>query len=366
MREVRVLEVITTPMRRDGLTLAPLRLAGRMARVRCDFAASFVADDGIRDAVEAAGGKLFVAPSRLRRPVRYVRFLARLIRENGYAIVHAHGNSCTLAIDLLAAKLGGARVRIAHSHNSACRYRLLHRLLRPLFDHLYTHAMACGTEAGRWLFPNRPFEIVRNPVDSRAFAFDPAARESVRAELGLGGEMAFGCVAGFVPAKNHAFLLDAFACALKRRPDCRLVLVGDGPLRAEIEAQAESLGIAGRVRFTGVRADVPRLLQGMDAMLLPSQFEGFPLVALEWQCAGLPAWLSSAVTRDCALTEGVRFLPLEPDRWADAIVQAKPIDRAAASAAGIRAVKEAGYDLEDAARSLEARYLELADGGTHM
>lgn len=101
-------------------------------------------------------------------------------------------------------------------------------------------------------------------------------------------------------------------------------------------------------------------------MLLPSQFEGFPLVALEWQCAGLPAWLSSAVTRDCALTEGVRFLPLEPDRWADAIVQAKPIDRAAASAAGIRAVKEAGYDLEDAARSLEARYLELADGGTHM
>ena len=64
MREVRVLEVITTPMRRDGLTLAPLRLAGRMARVRCDFAASFVADDGIRDAVEAAGGKLFVAPSR--------------------------------------------------------------------------------------------------------------------------------------------------------------------------------------------------------------------------------------------------------------------------------------------------------------
>ena len=187
MREVRVLEVITTTMGRDGLTLAPLRLASRMTRARCDFVASAVADEGVRAMVEATGGRLFLAPSRLRRPLRYVRFLARLIRENGYDAVHAHGNSCTLAVDLFAAKLGGARARIAHSHNSQCRYRLLHRLLRPAFDALYTCAMACSAEAGRWLFPKRPFEIVRNPVDARAFAFDPAARASAREELGLRG-----------------------------------------------------------------------------------------------------------------------------------------------------------------------------------
>ena len=360
MREVRVLEVITTPMGRDGLTLAPLRLASRMTRARCDFVASAVADEGVRAMVEAAGGRLFLAPSRLRRPLRYVRFLARLIRENGYDAVHAHGNSCTLAVDLFAAKLGGARARIAHSHNSQCRYRLLHRLLRPAFDALYTCAMACSTEAGRWLFPKRPFEIVRNPVDARAFAFDPAARASAREELGLGGEMAFGCVAGFAPAKNHLFLLEAFARA--RRPDARLVLVGDGALRAEAEARASALGIAGRVRFTGARADVARLLQGMDAMLLPSRFEGFPLVALEWQCAGLPAWLSDAVTRDCALTGQVRFLPLEADRWAEAIERARPADRARRSAEGVEAVERAGYGLEAASRALERRYLELADG----
>ena len=151
--------------------------------------------------------------------------------------------------------------------------------------------------------------------------------------------MAFGCVAGFAPAKNHLFLLEAFARA--RRPDARLVLVGDGALRAEAEARASALGIAGRVRFTGARADVARLLQGMDAMLLPSRFEGFPLVALEWQCAGLPAWLSDAVTRDCALTGQVRFLPLEADRWAEAIERARPADRARRSAEGVEAVERA-------------------------
>ena len=360
MREVRVLEIITTPMGRDGLTLAPLRLASRMTRARCDFVASAVADEGVRAMVSDAGGTLYAAPSRLRSPLRYVRFLARLIRENSYAIVHAHGNSCTLAIDLFAAWLGGARVRIAHSHNSQCRYRLLHRLLRPAFDALYTHAMACSGEAGRWLFRRRPFEVVRNPVDARAFAFDPAVRAGARAELGLDGEMTFGCVAGFVPAKNHRFLLEAFALALRERPDMRLILVGDGALRSEAEALAKSLGVAGSVRFTGARADVPRLLQAMDAMLLPSRFEGFPLVALEWQCAGLPVWLSDAVTRDCALTGEVRFLPLDAHRWAETIAQAQPIDRTAASAEGVCAVRRAGYDLADAARALEARYLELA------
>ena len=361
-QKLPVLELITTPMGFDGQTLFPLRITAPMDRVRADFLTYGGCDDRIRAQVEARGGQVFVAPSRLRHPIRYIRYVSGVIRQNGYRVVHAHGSSCTLAIDLLAAKLGGARVRIAHSHNSQCRFTLLHRLLRPLFMALYTRALACGDAAGHWLYGKRPFDVVRNAIDTRAYAYDPAARDSARAELNLGDSLTLGCVAGFTAIKNHAFLLDVFARLLKRRPDCTLVLVGDGDLRDELTQRAQALGVADRVRFTGVRTDVPRLLQAMDAMLLPSLFEGFPTVALEWQSAGLPVLMSDSVTRDCALTGLVQFLPLEPERWVQAVLDLPTADRAKSSREGVDALTRAGYDLQTASKWLETEYLRLAEG----
>ena len=361
-QKLPVLELITTPMGFDGQTLFPLRITAPMDRVRADFLTYGGCDDRIRAQVEARGGQVFVAPSRLRHPIRYIRYVSGVIRQNGYRVVHAHGSSCTLAIDLLAAMLGGARVRIAHSHNSQCRFTLLHRLLRPLFMALYTRALACGDAAGHWLYGKRPFDVVRNAIDTRAYAYDPAARDSARAELNLGDSLTLGCVAGFTAIKNHAFLLDVFARLLKRRPDCTLVLVGDGDLRDELTQRAQALGVADRVRFTGVRTDVPRLLQAMDAMLLPSLFEGFPTVALEWQSAGLPVLMSDSVTRDCALTGLVQFLPLEPERWVQAVLDLPTTDRAKSSREGVDALTRAGYDLQTASKWLEAEYLRLAEG----
>ena len=361
-QKLPVLELITTPMGFDGQTLFPLRITAPMDRVRADFLTYGGCDDRIRAQVEARGGQVFVAPSRLRHPIRYIRYVSGVIRQNGYRVVHAHGSSCTLAIDLLAAKLGGARVRIAHSHNSQCRFTLLHRLLRPLFMALYTRALACGDAAGHWLYGKRPFDVVRNAIDTRAYAYDPAARDSARAELNLGDSLTMGCVAGFTAIKNHAFLLDVFARLLKRRPDCTLVLVGDGDLRDELTQRAQALGVADRVRFTGVRTDVPRLLQAMDAMLLPSLFEGFPTVALEWQSAGLPVLMSDSVTRDCALTGLVQFLPLEPERWVQAVLDLPTADRAKSSREGVDALTRAGYDLQTASKWLETEYLRLAEG----
>jgi len=348
--ELKVLELINTPMDFNGQTLYPLRMAGRMTGVRADFLTYYVADERIRDMVAAQGATLHTAPPRLRNPVGYVRFVARIVRENGYGIVHAHGNSCTLALDLLGARLGGAKVRIAHSHNSRCGHPLLHRLLRPLFDRLYTHAMACGEEAGRWLFGGKPFAVSRNAIDTDAFAFDPEARARVREELGVHGATVLGCVGGLTELKNQSFLIGL----MPELPDCRLVLVGDGPKRAALEEQARELGVAERVIFTGLRTDVPRVLQAMDVMLLPSLFEGFPTVALEWQCAGLPVLMSESVTRDCAMTEGVIFLPPEPEKWIRAVPE--PVDRDDRSRKGRQAVARAGYDLADAAARLEADY----------
>ena len=355
--KMKILSLISTPMNFNGQTLFPLRIAKRMNRVHTDFLTYLVGDDRIRAEAEAMGSEIFVAPHRLKNPLGYIRYVSGLVRRQGYKIVHCHGNSCTLAMELWAAKSAGVPIRIAHSHNSQCTHAALHHLLKPLFSCLYTHAYACGEEAGRWLFGRKKFEIIRNAIDLRAYAFDPAVRASLREEYGCGDQTVVGCVANLTETKNQSFLIDAFAAAHDRNPDMLLMLVGDGPLRESLEHQAQEKGVADSVQFLGLRSDANRLIQMMDVMALPSLFEGFPTVALEWQCAGLPVLMSENITRDCAFTKLVRYLPLDADAWSDALMDLPALDRAAASRSGVAALSAAGFDLDSAAAELENEYL---------
>jgi glycosyltransferase involved in cell wall biosynthesis len=121
-----------------------------------------------------------------------------------------------------------------------------------------------------------------------------------------------GHVGSFRPPKNHAFLLQIAAEVLKMRPDVRFLLVGDGPLRPQIEARARELGIAGNVIFTGVCSDVPRvMLGGMDLFLFPSLWEGLPIVVVEAAASGLPVVASDIPgVREAAQTcTGVTLVP---------------------------------------------------------
>ena len=104
VKPVRVLELITVPADFNGLTRFPMRLMAKMdpSAVRADLLTYAVGDERIRGEIEAMGARLYVAPHRLKHPLRYMHFVASLVRENRYDIVHLHGNSCTLAIDLWA------------------------------------------------------------------------------------------------------------------------------------------------------------------------------------------------------------------------------------------------------------------------
>lgn len=356
----RVLEIITTPLAYDGQTGFPLRIVRQMDRstVRVDFLSFRLDNPRIQAEIQEMDSRLHLIPHRLRHPVRYLRQTAGLIRRERYGVVHVHGSSHTIALELLAAALGGAKVRIAHSHNTDCKYRLLHRLLTPFFHCLYTDALACGEEAGRWMFGKHTFVVIPNAIDVSLFRFDPVLREDARREFGFSDAPVLGSVAHFVPAKNHPFLLEVFAAFLTLQPDARLLLVGEGPLRSEIKAQAHALGIAEKVIFTGVRTDIPRLLQAMDVMLLPSLFEGFPTVMPEWQSAGLPVLAADTVTRHCAFTDSVQFLPLDSAQWVQALSRLPEPDRAQASETGMEAVAAAGYDISDASSRLLSRYLQ--------
>lgn len=367
MNGVKTLCVMTVKPACDGPTLAVVRLARALDREKVRLDVSFISEPpkDVRAQLEEAGCRIHLLPGRLRHPLGYMRALKKLVRTGGYEVVHAHGNSCTLAIDLMAAYLGGARTRIAHSHNSFCKYRAAHRALRPLFDRLYTCAVACGEEAGRWLFRDRPFRVVRNALDTRAMAFDARVRAEYRQRLGLGGDtLALGCVANLNSQKNHGFMLDMFARLHELRPDMRLILVGDGPLRGDIERRIAERGLDGCVTLLGARSDVAALLQAFDVMLLTSLYEGFPSVLVEWQCAGLRALVSDRVTHDAALTPLVEFLPIDAgvEPWVEALKDAcADPDRDKAGSRALAEIHEKGWDVSAVAREYEKIYLQAAE-----
>ncbi len=359
---MRVLHVFTVPVTRNGITMFVLqRLGGmRAADVQADFASPSAVEPILRAEIERQGARVFVMKQK-RLTLAYARELAALVRREKYDIVHAHGNSSSLFFEMLGAFLGGCHVRVAHSHNTTCSDLKRDKTLRPLFYRSYTAAAACGRDAGKWLFGSRPFTVLPNAVDVPRFSFDPAARAQARERLGIEeSALVVGHVGRFNGQKNHRFLLEVFRALLESEPRARLLLVGDGYLEAEVRQQAAPLGE--RVLFAGSVPDPETYLAAMDVMALPSLFEGFPTVLLEWQCAGLPTLASASVTREAALTPLVSYLPLEAGAaaWAEALLTLPRPPRAQASREAAAALEQGGYALKDAAAALLDFYRTLA------
>ena len=359
---VRALLVITVPMQAEVITLSSLRYVERMDRdkVKVTFLAKNEPDDDIKRRVKEAGALLKVIKGRNEHPLRYVRELSKFIRGGVFDAVHARGSSSTLSLEMFAAYLGGAKLRIAHSDNSYSRHGALHRLLRPFLRMFCNRNLACGAEAGKWLFGKRPFEVLNIGVDCDSLVYDPEARDSVRREWGFDEDRrVIGCVANLTGAKNHSFLLRAFREVIKRDESARLVLVGGGKLFEQLENEAAELGVSPYVLFTGTRSDIPEVLSACDVMALPSFYEGFPSVLLEWQCSGLPSLVSGRVTKDADVSGLLRYLPIDdPAVWAEALLGADTANRSENSKKGAEAVKRAGYGITENAKRLQDIYLE--------
>ncbi|MEA4870305.1 MAG: glycosyltransferase [Christensenella sp.] len=364
VQPVSVLMILTVRYGKNGITNCVMNYVSRFdpARVRCDLVCPNEPGEQARAMIRQTGGEVFILGGRNRRPLRYWNKLSRIIRERGEEIVHAHGNSATLYLEMMAAKRGGAKHRLPHSHNTTCKMKTADRLLRGVFYRSYTHAVACSAAAGEWLYPGRPYDVLNNAIDADAFRFHAATRREMRERLGLQPEeTVFLHVGAFNEQKNQAFLLEAFGRYLEREPNARLLLVGEGERRPSCGARAETLGIGKRVEFLGQRDDIPALLFASDAFVLPSLHEGLPLTLVEAQCAGLPCLASDRVTPESALTALVTFFPVERvEAFAEAMAGLARPERTVASEDAIRRVAEAGFDVSRNAGSLMKLYESLA------
>lgn len=202
--------------------------------------------------------------------------LRDVIKIENYDIVHVHGSSHTIAIDLFAAKIAKCKNRIAHSHNTTCSSILIHKVLSPFFYLCCTYRLACGIDAGKWMYGQRNFEVINNGVDTLKYIFDGRNRKEIRDMYKLENKVVIGHVGGFNETKNQSFLIDILN-HMDKEMFC-LMLVGDGPLKNKVHNKAVTLGLENNVIFIGITDYVEKYLSAMDCIVMPSLFEGLQML----------------------------------------------------------------------------------------
>lgn len=308
--------------------------------------------------IKALGGNIYIVPNPNKHIVSYIRTVKKLLKDKNIDIVHSEiffGGG----INLWIAKKVGIKKRIVHSHATSDgkgnRFPL--PIVRKLFHHLIknnaTDYLACSNEAGIGLFgTNQPFIFVPNGIDLGKYRTVPESKEQLKKALAI-PEDAFvvGNIGRFEEQKNHVFLLDIFEEVVKKTPNSHLVLIGTGSLLEAIKNKVENKSYSEKVSFLGERNDIPELLKTMDVFLLPSLYEGLPIVAVEAQAANLKLVLSEEVSKETQLSENVQFVSLNKgsEEWAK-IVLAQPFGNTPK-------LELEMYDMKKTANQLEKIYL---------
>ncbi len=315
------------------------------------------------------GGKIFRVANPKKRPCAARRCFGEIIQNGGYQIVHQHVTSVPYIVPFGVACSLSVGKRVIHVHNAnvhmdSFKSRALSNWgimqVRGVGCSRSTNRLACSSAAAEWAGFNRPgvgWEYLPNGIDVQRFRFDERDRAEVRGEFGIGaGALVIGTVGRLVYQKNHTLLVDAFSEVVASRPDAVLMLVGDGPLRADIELRAKRLGVSDRLVVSGQRADASRFYSAMDCFVFPSLFEGLGIALVEAQANGLPCVVSDGVPREALIggRASVCGLSEPPSIWAERILRMMSRGRSADS---YKEVAAAGFDVKSVAGRLEELYL---------
>ena len=315
-----------------------------------DFADLYGQGMAYEEEMKRAGAGVYHFRDCRRHPLETRRELCTLIKREGYDIVHINLLSAANTALVTSALKGGSRV-VVHCHNSATKgifRKMLNAINLPRLRHLPVKRVACSEAAGRWMWGDdfAKEAVIYNAVDTGEFPSAGVGREE--------GVITVGYVGRLSEQKNVLFLPEILRELLKLDSSYRLLVVGDGELRGEFEAALKNYGISDKVRMPGMVQGASDYYGRMDVFVLPSLFEGLPVVATEAQTAGVKCFISDRVTKETDITGTVTFLPIESARvWAEAI------DNYMKNPEKKEIIPDEKYDIKKAVTRLEELYYSL-------
>lgn len=369
---IRVLEVFREPMANGGQESFLMNMYRNIDRtkVQMDFLTPFTCDNPrLKSEIESLGGRVFTYdhPFGEHNNRVFKQSVMDFLRKHSYSIVHFHsGSTYALMEGSKLAHDAGVPTVVVHSHCGGfenLKYHVIKTLSVPYLLKYPTDYLACSDLAAAWKFPgsvirNHRYTVIKNAVDTDRFHFDLKRRRDMRQKLGVTEKtLLVGHVGRFSLQKNHEFLVDIFQQLHQLHPDSRLILVGSGELEQQIRDKVEKLGLTDSVDFLGLRKDIPDLMNAMDVFLLPSFFEGLPVVGVEAQATGLPVVTSTAVARELPLPDLCEYISLDdsPKNWAEEILsKVQNRDRRDTR----KEIAAAGYEIKKAAKAFQRFYEE--------
>jgi glycosyltransferase involved in cell wall biosynthesis len=243
--------------------------------------------------LRSLGVRLIPLAMNNRFDMRIPYRLARVVREDSVTILHSHGGGRADFFVYLASKLVNIPVKITTVANLVERwfeinplqlyvYKRLQRKTEKIFDQF----ICVSDYLADYLIQQRGLDrtkvkTIYNGVDLDYFKATPESPPIKNEFPRKGEQILIGAIGRLVAEKGLEYLLEGIPDVLKRFPQAKVLLVGDGPLKAHLERRVISLGLKERIIFTGFRSDIREILSCLDILILPSLLEGFPMIILE-------------------------------------------------------------------------------------
>ena len=260
-----------------------------------------------------------------------MKAMKKIFRENKYSILHGY-NSTMNIFAMFVGMLCGIPVRINESismEHKSDKKNILKNLLKPFSRCFTTHYMSNGETCGRWQFGDKLFDVgkvkvFKTVIDTEKHRFDPELRKKSRKELGIEDNIVIGHIGRFTAQKNTLFVIDIFNEIVKKENKAKLLLIGHGVLEDEMLGRVKYYGIDDHILFLGKREDIHQFYNAMDCFLLPSLYEGLPVVGIEAECCGLPMFFSTEIPKESSSCDNLGFfigLDKSAEEWADKIIK---------------------------------------------
>ncbi len=311
------------------------------------------------------GSKIFYLPTVGKAGNKgYAEAVSSIDGIGDYDVIHIHVGHLTGLYAGIYRKFSNAKI-ICHAHTTLCVDKKA-RLLMSYFRHLARKNadlfLSCGEIAGKYCFGNVKFDIIHNALSfDNIKSISQTDIDNVRSELGIEKDLKIiGHVGYFSEQKNHTFLAEIIHDYVKVDKNVKFILIGNGPLKPQIQETVEKNGDSEYVIFTGIRNDVLTCMRMFDVFVLPSLYEGLPLVGIEAQATATPSVFSKEIDKDVDIGASlctILDITAGTSQWVDTLLRIP--QKSGFDESVYEHLCNKGYEIKASAEKLQNIYFEL-------
>lgn len=298
-------------------------------KIQFDFLCDMDSNAIPKEEIESLGGRVYEI-SPYQNIFYNLKDIREICKANNYKIMHGYNGTMNV-VAMLAGWQSGVPIRINESismaHN-ADRKTIIKRILKPFSRCFSTNYMSNGEACGRWQFGDKLYdkgkvEVFKTVIDTEKNNFNLELRERTRKELLIEDNIVIGHIGRLTAQKNTLFLIDIFEEIKKLEDRAKLLIIGDGDLKGALLNKISAMDLENEVIYLGRREDIQQFYNAMDCFILPSLYEGLPVVGVEAETCGLPVFFSAEIPRESNVCSDLGFflsLGFTKKEWAEKIL----------------------------------------------